>query len=562
MKRLFTTLFILSFISASFISASGFAQNANREVIMFEEFNYTIGELPPGWVIDAEQPPQWAVTNTAYAGSTAPELTMNFSFAAGLSRLVSAPVDVTGYTDLKLKMRQYLINYEMDFGEVIGIDITFDGGATWQTLFERTISTLNIAPQDFEFYFTVPQNATELQYAFRFEGNNYAINMWLIDDVSLETVAGNDLVAATLSGNTTPVENVESSYTVEVVNGGSSMQPAYTVKLMKEGGVELASVAGEPIIFAEMQSYTLTWTPDAEDLGNSYLYAVVEFAGDELPENNVSDSMVIVVQTSDIVPVVIGDGEIPMFSLPYNMFPLHSLSQTIYYPEEIGVSDRYLKGILYTSHFDYDKEGIHLQIMLGETDNDNVMDNWLDPSTFTLVFDGLVNFGKGLTETFIPFDNDYLYTGRNLVVYSAKSFSEQVFLTPFMASYDSLSSRSRAADRDSEPFNLMSPPEFGWSLDYYPNITLFYSTDPTSAGNISNDISLQVYPNPANSMLYIMAEEKIQSVKVLNTLGQEIYNRSTTGDMNEMNVSSFNPGIYLLQVYTKKGMVTKKVRIK
>ena len=87
---------------------------------------------------------------------------VGYSMAAGLSRLISAPVNVEGQTALMLKYKQYLINYQMDWGEIIGLDITFDGGTNWEVLWEQPLGTMNIPQNEFKYYFNVPAGATEM----------------------------------------------------------------------------------------------------------------------------------------------------------------------------------------------------------------------------------------------------------------------------------------------------------------------------------------------------------------------------------------------------------------
>ena len=94
------------------------------------------------------------------------------------------PLRITSYNVCYTK----LLRYEADFGEIIGLDVTFDGGQTWEALWENPLGLLNIPQNEFTYYFNTPSSATEMQFAFRFEGNNYAINLWAIDDIESMTV--------------------------------------------------------------------------------------------------------------------------------------------------------------------------------------------------------------------------------------------------------------------------------------------------------------------------------------------------------------------------------------
>lgn len=560
MKTVFTSLMGFLLLTSLIFTQNSAMGQATTDTLMYEEFNYTPGQIPPGWVLEGTQAP-WSVNLSNMAGGTsAPELYLGYSFAFGLSRLISAPIDITGHQDLKLKFRQYLINYEMDWGEIIGVDVTFDGGTTWNTLWERPLGTLSIPPDWVEYYFAAPENATQVQYAFRYDGNNNAINMWLIDDVTLETVAGNDLLASSFSGNNAPVAGSSSTYTIEVLNAGSATQSAYTVKLMREGGTVLASKAGVPIEFAQKISYELEWGPSAADTGNSFVYGVVEFSQDEVPANNQTKNINVTVHPEDVSFVEIGEGFTPATNLPYNFFSLYSFTQTLYYPEEIGMVGDSIIGVRYTGQFDQYTDSVYLKIMLGETTNANLTDTWLDPSGFKMVFDGLVNYEKGLNDVYIHFDEGYKYKGQNLVIQSVKDYPHQLFLTPFICTYDSLSQKSRCAEKDDAPYDPLTLPEWGYTIDLYPNITLFYAAGPTGVNDIQS-VNVNVYPNPASDRLMISSEKNLDEIRLINTLGKIVLQQKASGKNLRVDVSGIEEGIYMLQMITGSETIVRKLNI-
>ncbi|MFA5418935.1 MAG: T9SS type A sorting domain-containing protein, partial [Bacteroidales bacterium] len=471
-------------------------------------------------------------------------------------------VDVEGYNELQIKFKQYLINYAMDWGEIIGMDITFDGGTNWQVLWEQPLGTVDIPQDEFKYYFSVPSGATEMQFAFRYEGNSYAINWWLIDDISIESVVDNDLICSSFNGSAAPVAGVAYTYSVEVLNGGKLAQADYTVKLMKEGGIELASVAGENIAFAEKSVYDLSWTPDAGEIGSSYLYAIVEFTGDEKPENNQSKNLNITVQPENIVPVSIGSGDIPVNFLPYNFFNMYSITQTIYYPEEIGMNGDTITALLYNNQFDDSLQNVHVQILMGETEQTQFNDEWVDPAVFTTVYNGMLSFDKGRNQTLITLDNPYKYNGGNLVIYSSKSYEVGYIFGPvFMSSEDTNINRSRAAETDGEAFDPMNPPTYGYSVGYYPNITLFFSTVGTSIGTVEEPNSVRLFPNPAMNILHVKSDEAILEVRMIDLLGQVVVQETGGSHQHEINVGNLNPGFYLVQVLTPKGLTTQRALV-
>jgi hypothetical protein len=397
-----------------------------------------------------------------------------------------------------------------------------------------------------------------MQIAFRYEGNSNGINWWLIDDIVLESAADNDLLTAAFTGSITPVEGEQTIYTLEVINGGKLTQTSYSVKLMMEGGIELASIPGESISFSQKITYELPWTPGEGNIGSTNIYAIVELAGDEIPENNQTHNLSIMVQPDFIRSVDIGSGNIPLDWLPYNFFNLHSMSQTLYFPEEIGESQIPVTGILYTCQFDEEIQA-PIQIWLGETDRNDLTETWVDPSTLTPVFSGTVTFSKGMNQVYIPFDNDYTYGNRNLVIYSYKSYTEMVLGTPFISSFDSNSMRSRLAEGN-DAFDPMNP-TWGYNSDYYPNITLLYSTFGTSVDKVETSNSLILFPNPANSQLYVQSDEIIREIRMIDIVGQIVFQETGGSRQHEISVSNLKPGFYLVQVVSSKGLTTQKVQV-
>ncbi len=557
MKRFFTKLFILPFMmSAGFLSA--------QDVLFSEGFDYAPGPLPSEWVIDAEQPPGWSINESQISEGVAPELYMTYGMQVGLSRLISPTIDIEGYSQLSIRYKQYLINYLGDWGETIGMDVTFDGGTNWQPLWEQPLGLLNIPQDEFSYFVTAPTGATEMQIAFRFEGNNQGINGWAIDDIIVEDAKDNDLLVTNITGNTTPKVGEAAFFMAEVQNGGKTTQTNYTVKLMTEEGAELASGAGESIEFGEKKMIMLnTWSPTTEQIGMHNLYAVVEFAGDENEDNNESNSVVVSVVPAETETVQIGTGSYTLqHSIPYNFFNLSSLSQSMYLASQIGEVEESssITGIQYTCQFDEDVEDVPIQIYLAETTQTDLADDWLDPSTFTLVYDGLMDFKKGMNSHYIQLDTPYDYQGGNLVIYSNKTYSEQVLWSTFISTYYEDTIYSRMIDFQAEPYDPMNPPD-GYMVFYTPNVNLFFSSGEMSV--IDNDLSsfsLSIYPNPATELVNIKSnkDNKILEVQLINSLGQMVSKKSFNGQEISLNIRGLKAGFYLAQVKTSNGIITKK----
>ena len=76
-----------------------------------------------------------------------------------------------------------------------------------------------------------------------------------------------------------------------------------------------------------------------------------------------------------------------------------------------------------------------------------------------------------------------------------------------------------------------------------------------------NDLNLALYPNPTNGVVQIQTTLEVRAFSVYNASGQQVYYESGIFDSSalEINLSSFAPGLYYLQVATESGVITKKV---
>lgn len=88
----------------------------------------------------------------------------------------------------------------------------------------------------------------------------------------------------------------------------------------------------------------------------------------------------------------------------------------------------------------------------------------------------------------------------------------------------------------------------------------------TITGVSTNDLplaqSLKVYPSPATDYLNINAAAEITNARLINVSGKVVY--ESNGNSNEMRISTSGipAGLYLLNLTTKEGNITRKVSIR
>lgn len=82
----------------------------------------------------------------------------------------------------------------------------------------------------------------------------------------------------------------------------------------------------------------------------------------------------------------------------------------------------------------------------------------------------------------------------------------------------------------------------------------------TTDGVNEQNSGLQVYPNPTHGQVTIEAQA-ISRVMVMNALGQTVYDETTDGNQTLLNLSQYGSGVYLVRVYSEKGVSVRRVSL-
>lgn len=73
--------------------------------------------------------------------------------------------------------------------------------------------------------------------------------------------------------------------------------------------------------------------------------------------------------------------------------------------------------------------------------------------------------------------------------------------------------------------------------------------------------TISVYPNPAKDFITVNSIATIKSVKVYNTVGQVVIEKSVKDNVAKIAVSELKSGVYFVATETEKGIVTKKINV-
>ncbi len=90
----------------------------------------------------------------------------------------------------------------------------------------------------------------------------------------------------------------------------------------------------------------------------------------------------------------------------------------------------------------------------------------------------------------------------------------------------------------------------------------FSNNNGKSSGTISENETIEVFPNPANEVINVSSASGLKRIVVTNSTGQIVYNEEISGNNSQVNVSDFIPGIYFIKIETQYNTVVKKVSVR
>jgi hypothetical protein len=88
-----------------------------------------------------------------------------------------------------------------------------------------------------------------------------------------------------------------------------------------------------------------------------------------------------------------------------------------------------------------------------------------------------------------------------------------------------------------------------WEID---DIKLSGQSTVSNEDIQSSDI--QLYPNPANEVIYLNKTSSLSEIIIYNITGQKMYARTVSGSKLTIDVSSFTSGIYFMQIQKEQGL--------
>jgi len=427
-----------------------------------------------GWTLV----PNWSVTAGNLQLSWSPG-TLNYDMAT-LSPDIAVPANAGD-----LVINQYIDEYAGQGAPVETYEIAVMVGNTATVLWTYALDvdwgvtggtpvTLSLAPF----------SGQTIKLRFRgFGGDTFNFDYWHIYDVKAYASLANDLAAISLTGNLTPSQGSVSNYVLNIRNSGSVAVTAadYTVKLFKQGDVEIVSVPGVALAPAATYDFTLPWTPAAT--GPTFIYGKIVYAADVYPANNQTANLNVVVQASGTVAVTIGDGALTN-RVPIDFYWKNSLYECVYLPTDINMGGLITSIAFYNNFVSTTLTSKPTKLWLGETTQTDMSAGWIPSSQLTAVFDGNVAYPAGQNTITIPLTTPYAYGGGTLVLLAQRPMDTEYFSSSdYFKTQTVGTTRARYVYSDTVPYDPAAPPAAAATqlTGSFPKTTLFFITDDMGA---------------------------------------------------------------------------------
>lgn len=294
-------------------------------------------------------------------------------------------------------------------------------------------------------------------------------------DIHCITLKNNDLKAGNLVGDLFPSVNKTYTYKAEITNVGLNEQKGFTVKLFVGNLSNIVAVK----TFADSlllpgESKDIEFTHSFTYTGANTIGFIVEIASDDNTENNTSASYPVDVQSENIANFKYGEGKATTFLGPIVLLHKTSVTESVYYPSDISVSQGKIKAIRFYYDFSREIADHKLIVHMSETKGANLEYGWIDTAKMQKVFENTVTFHKGDNHVVIQFEKAYDYKGGYLVIRVESPVSQNYSMGErFKIQYDETNYFRQIMYYGHTPFNIAGPksvnnpwlPQTGFIID-------------------------------------------------------------------------------------------------
>lgn len=509
--------------------------------------NFASSTLPANWSTQntgTSITERWTVSNTANAGGAAYEMKCTYqNVNPGTSRLITPAVNTVGVSQVTFSFRHMLDAYGT--GATLRVQTSNDKTNWTNTSWSVATSSTNIAAATVNVTVTTNLNSSATYFAIVLDGNLYQIDYWYIDNVSI--TAGSGATVPTVT--TTAISGITSSGAASGGNVTADGGASVTERGICYSTTSNPTVANSKVVSG---SGTGSFSASMSGLTASTTYYVRAYAtnsagtayGSQVSFTTLSSGG----STSD---VTIGTGTSTQ-GYPINCYYGYERSASIYTAAEVGKVGSISKVAWYpTLTTSYN---VPIKIYIKQTTASTLTaTTWANSiSGATLVYSGTMAGTTANAWKEFVLSTAFNYTGgsNNLMVLVETNYggTGAGSSTGAKVRYTSATSKHMYIRADNT-----APTGNGTVSSYRPNIKLTITSSsqaPTGVIEVDNNVTLSVYPNPTRDRITIESNVDVKSVQIFSITGALVYSKPAVavGEANEIDMSEFNNGIYVLVV--------------
>ncbi len=407
----------------------------------------------------------WFVTNTSpYEGNFCAEggdIDDSQTTSISITRDVSQPSNISFYWKVDSEQGWDYLRFFIDDQEIANIT----GNQDW-ALFQTEVP---IGTHTFKWSYTKDSSVSQGSDTGWIDYITFPMSIIYDNDLAITTFTtdGNMFGAGTQLTATCTVRNV-----------GNLPSGAFSLYLKDSQDNVLANMdISDEMQPNDSQQYDLVWNiPSGQQAGEILIHAELVYENDENTLNNTSPELSIHILPAGITTYNIGNGSETSNRIPIDFFYKSSMSEVIYYPDELPPMGT-LYSIVYYYNFPETLTDRPINIWVGETDNDGLDSGWISAPNLQQVFSGNLTFSQDENFIYIPFDTPYVYSGEhNLVILVERPLDSTYYSSQdyFMCtSVDTHPNRCRSYYSDSSPLDPQNLDDaHGDIRQLFPNTTL------------------------------------------------------------------------------------------
>ncbi len=338
-----------------------------------------------------------------------------------------------------------------------------------------------------------------------------------------------DLVMSAFTGAVYAEKDAAVKYTAKIQNKGAATVAAadYKVVVKDANGNVVAQADGVEIASMAVADIELEATFATE--GTVALTASIEFAKDTDNTNNTANLDVNVVAKGSRF-VQVGEGTSELLVCPASFMSHQSVSQTLYYANEIGVESGILKMISFpyyevTSNY----PEVPVKVWVAETERTDLKSSNLKSDEMTLVFDGNAPIRTVDSEWIFQLPEGFEYNGGTLAIMVYKDapgtqFEGVTFMGDYCYDMVDAPARTRFDSPWDETESIDHNALFGWDCEkHLPTTKMLFLPSAGVEGVVVDDVNAPVeYYNlqglkvarPSNGIFIKVQGNKVSKVYV------------------------------------------------